>query len=427
MNINEKIPIKVEKYKLVPNQWSSLFTLVSTHMEDYPSFEQKNCRIVCDDTEKLSSTCMTIINAITELGEKTPVDVIEHLMKDESIKYLKNVTVVLKKRYNKNTTWRSYTTSPTSVTVTVRFDKIERIPVGCGNFTLLLDVADANRTDKYVTPSVPNGGNVSMCGCETPVNNYIYSPDYYITEFIVDGEMAKWLPKDRIGVLSQWRDYVIKQWNKFYHDVMTAPKPIYSTPNFIFATITPAMSVPSYGVYNDVDVNVELGFPTPDYPEDDQMVLGDFEFDEINVEEGQDAIITMNFKYGYEVDPPRFPAGFYWNTIEGLKNNTKAIIRVDKVMHDNYMCGCDGFYDDNDDTNAFYVFTIVDISIADYNGRKDVMHYNEINTVLRVDSELSLDNFIYKIYLGNKRSAMAKTITEIAPPEDNNDCGCIKG
>lgn len=442
--------VKIEKYKLSSNKYAPLFTEVTTLVKDYPSFETKDCRVVCDQTEKETSLCMIKLNAAGAV-EKTPADVLEHVMSEQMIKCVTNVSLVFTEKPSDNELITGYRSSANSMMV--KIDTLERVPNDIGGYDLVIDISDESQYTRTYAPGVDPSS-----GCATvTVMDAFYSDRFYISAIQINGVMTKWLAEDQIGILLKWRDRLIKEWDEFYK-VNTEKQDQYGqwipqehSPNYIFAKVAPkaqTFAVTPMPIWTDFTVGIQMGFPIPQKT----LISGDPTLDiegityvtaPKEIPMTMDGTIEIHFGETASSNPPSYSNNFRWELIEALKKNEVALIRVDEIYHENYReLGLE--------TARFYVFTFSDIQIIQgtipfttvFNESLDekrvfsritreykvtdakVRHYNQINVIKRVDAELRIGEFIYKIYVGNGENSSVSVKNETQEITVNNTCGC---
>lgn len=442
--------VHIERYKMVNSKYTPLFKEVTTPVVDYPSFETKNCRVVCDSVEKETSLCMIKITAASAV-EKTPADALERVMEEQLIKCVSNVSIVLTEKPDDDAILTGY--NPSVNKMLVKIDTLERVPNGQNGYDFVIDISDESRYDRIYAPGTEPG---TGCFTTTPIEAF-YCDKFYISAIQINGTMTKWLEEDRIAPLLKWREKLIKEWDDFYK-FNTAETDQYgqwvtkeTSPNYIFAEVVPVaqtLAVTPVPIWTDFNVGIQMGFPIPKK----KLVSGDPTLDELGISYVEapkeipmtmDGEIVIHFDNTESSNPPSYVDNFRWELIDDLKNNRKALIRVTEVYHENYReLGLD--------TARFYIFTFCNIQILQgtipftiwYNGTTDeygifskekvyykitdakVRHFNEINVIKRIDAVLNTEQFTYKIYVGD--ASTMTTTTSVTKQElvVNNTCGC---
>lgn len=442
--------VHIERYKMVNSKYTPLFKEVTTPVVDYPSFETKNCRIVCDPVEKETSLCMIKITAASAI-EKTPADVLERVMEEQMIKCVSNVSIVLTEKPDDDAILTGYTPSVNKMLVKV--DTLERVPNGQNGYDFVIDISDES---KYVRVYAPGTEPGTGCFTMTPIEAF-YCDKFYISAIQINGTMTKYLEENQIAPLLKWRERLIKEWDEFYK-VNTAETDQYgqwitkeASPNYIFASVIPVaqtLAVTPVPIWTDFNVDIQMGFPIPQKT----LVSGDPTLDEFGISyveapkeipETMDGEIIIHFDNTESSNPPSYSNSFRWELMDDLKNNRRALIRVTEVYHENYReLGLD--------TARFYIFTFCNIQILQgtipftiwHNGTTDeygifskekvyykitdakVRHFNEINVIKRIDAILNTEQFTYKIYVGD--ASTMTTTTSVTKQElvVNNTCGC---
>lgn len=442
--------VHIERYKMVNSKYTPLFKEVTTPVVDYPAFETKNCRIVCDSVEKETSLCMIKITTASAI-EKTPADALERVMEEQMIKCVSNVSIVLTEKPDDDAILTGYTPSVNKMLVKV--DTLERVPNGQNGYDFIIDISDESRYDRVYAPGTEPG---TGCFTMTPIEAF-YCNKFYISAIQINGTMTKYLEENQIAPLLKWRERLIKEWDEFY-EVNTAETDQYgqwvtkeTSPNYIFASVVPiaqTLAVTPVPIWTDFNVAIEMGFPMPQKT----LVSGDPTLDELGISyveapkeipQTMDGEIIIHFDNTESSNPPSYVDSFRWELIDDLKNNRKALIRVTEVYHENYReLGLD--------TARFYVFTFCNIQILQgsipftiwHNGTTDeygvfskekvyykitdakVRHFNEINVIKRIDAILNTEQFTYKIYVGD--ASTMTTTTSVTKQElvVNNTCGC---
>lgn len=446
--MNQKVHI--ERYKMVNSKYTPLFKEVTAPVVDYPSFETKNCRVVCDPIEKETSLCMIKITAASAV-EKTPADALERVMEEQLIKCVSNVSIVLTENPDDDAILTGY--NPSVNKMLVKIDTLERVPNGQNGYDFVIDISDESRYDRIYAPGTEPG---TGCFTMTPIEAF-YCDKFYISAIQINGTMTKWLEEDQIAPLLKWREKLIKEWDDFYK-VNTAETDQYgqwvtkeTSPNYIFAEVVPVaqtLAVTPVPIWTDFNVGIQMGFPIPKK----KLVSGDPTLDELGISYVEapkeipmtmDGEIVIHFDNTESSNPPSYVDNFRWELIDDLKNNRKALIRVTEVYHENYReLGLD--------TARFYIFTFCNIQILQgtipftiwHNGTTDeygifskekvyykitdakVRHFNEINVIKRIDAVLNTEQFTYKIYVGD--ASTMTTTTSVTKQElvVNNTCGC---
>ena len=443
--------VHIERYKMVNSKYTPLFKEVTTPVVDYPSFETKSCRIVCDPVEKETSLCMIKITAASAV-EKTPADALERVMEEQLIKCVSNVSIVLTEKPDDDAILTGY--NPSVNKMLVKVDTLERVPNGQNGYDFIIDISDESKYDRVYAPGTEPG---TGCFTMSPIEAF-YCDKFYISAIQINGTMTKWLEEDQIAPLLKWRERLIKEWDEFYK-VNTEETDQYgqwitkeTSPNYIFASVVPVaqtLAVTPTPIWTDFNVAIEMGFPIPTKtlvsgdPTLDVVELKDIVPNNDTVEVNQDVELTIKFTPVESSNPPSYVDSFNWNLINDLKNNRKALIKVTEVYHENYKeLGLD--------TARFYIFTFCNIQILQgtipftiwHNGTTDeygifskekvyykitdakVRHFNEINVIKRIDAILNTEQFTYKIYVGD--ASTMTTTTSVTKQElvVNNTCGC---
>lgn len=443
--------VHIERYKMVNSKYTPLFKEVTTPVVDYPSFEQKDCRVVCDPVEKETSLCMIKITAASAI-EKTPADALERVMEEQLIKCVSNVTIVLTEKPNDKDILTGYRASTNKLLVKV--DTLERVPNGQNGYDFVIDIADESEYSRVYRPGTEPG---SGCFTMTPIEAF-YCDRFYISAIQINGSMSKWLEENQIAPLLRWRDKLIKEWDEFYK-VNTSREDQYGqwetqepSPNYIFAEVVPVaqtLAVTPMPIWTDFNVGIQMGFPIPKK----KLVSGDPTLDIVEVKNvyptnefvsiDADTDIIIEFEDASSSNPPTYVNNFRWELMNDLKNHRKALIRVTEVYHDDYKeLGLE--------TARFYVFTFCNIQILQgtipfiiwHNGTTDeygifskekvyykitdakVRHYNEINVIKRIDAVLNTNEFTYKIYVGDASTMSTKTTVTKQEIVVDNTCGC---
>lgn len=442
--------VHIERYKMVNSKYTPLFKEVTTPVVDYPSFETKNCRIVCDPVEKETSLCMVKITAASAV-EKTPADALERVMEEQLIKCVSNVSIVLTEKPDDNAILTGY--NPSVNKMLVKVDTLERVPNDQNGYDFIIDISDESKYDRVYAPGTEPG---TGCFTMSPIEAF-YCDKFYISAIQINGTMTKYLEENQIAPLLKWREKLIKEWDDFYK-VNTEETDQYgqwitkeTSPNYIFASVVPVaqtLAVTPVPIWTDFNVDIRMGFPTPKKT----LISGDPTLDELGISyidapkeipQTMDGEIVIHFDNTESSNPPSYSNNFRWELIDDLKNNRKALIRVTEVYHENYKeLGLD--------TARFYIFTFCNIQILQgtipftiwHNGTTDeygifskekvyykitdakVRHFNEINVIKRIDGILNTEQFTYKIYVGD--ASTMTTTTSVTKQElvVNNTCGC---
>ena len=443
--------INIERYKMVYSKYTPLFKEVTTPVADYPSFEAKNCRVVCDPVEKETSLCMIKITAASAI-ETNPASALERVMEEQLIKCVSNLTIKLTEKPRDNDILMGYTSSNNSILI--KIDTIERVPNSQNGYDLIIDVSDESKYTKVYAPGITPG---TSCSTMSAVEA-IYSSNFYISAIQINGVMTKWLEEDKVAPLLKWRERLINEWDEFFK-ANTTEEDQYgqwitkeTSPNYIFAEVLPVaqtLAVTPMPIWTDFNVGIQMGFPIPQKkllsgdPTLDIVELKDIYTSQDTVPQGQDTEITISFAPSESSNPPSYSSEFNWNLIDDLKNNRKALIRVTEVYHENYKeLGLE--------TARFYIFTFCNIQILNgtipftiyKNGSTDefgifskkrvyykitdskVRHYNEVNVIKRIEGVLNTKEFIYKIYVGDSSTMTTETIVTKEEIVVNNTCGC---
>ena len=441
--------VHIERYKMINNKYTPLFTEVTTPVVDYPSFETKDCRIVCDPVEKETSLCMIKITTASAI-EKTPADALERVMEEQLIKCVSNITIKLTEKDSDEEMLVGYNQYDNSMLVKV--DTLERVPNSQNGYDLVIDISDESEYTRIYAPGTEPG---TGCFTMSPIEAF-YCDKFYISAIQINGVMTKWFEEDNVAPLLKWREKLIKEWDEFYK-VNTAETDRYGqwitkepSQNYVFAEVVPVaqtLTMTPTPIWTDFNVGIQMGFPIPKK----KLVSGDptTHLDivdvtapvEIPIE--SDGVITMYFDDIASGDPPTYVNNFSWSLIDDLKNNRKALIRVTEVYHENYK----GYGSEN---ARFYVFTFCNIQILQgkipftiwHNGTTDeygifskervyyqitdakVRHHNEINVIKRIDARINTDEFTYKIYVGDASTMQTKTTVTKQEIVVNNTCGC---
>lgn len=441
--------VKIERYKMVANKYTPLFEEVTTPVKDYPSFEQKDCRIVCDPVEKDTSLCMIKITAASTVYE-TPADALEAVMEEQMIKCVSKVSIVLTEKSSDEELVTSYKSSINRLLVKV--DSIERVANGQGGYDFIIDISDESKYSRLYAPGTEPG---TGCFTITPIEAF-YSNEFYISAIQINGVMTKYLAETQVAALLKWREKLIKEWDEFYA-VNTAETDQYGqwitkepSPNYIFAQVAPlaqTLAITPTPILTDFGVGVDMGFPIPKK----KLVSGDPTLDVLGVSyiepvkpipATMDGEIVIHFDEVESSNPPSYTNNFRWELMDDLKNNRKALIRVDEIYHEDYKYN-------KLETAKFYIFTFVNIQIIQgtipftvkYSGYGDeypyfgaetryytvtdakVKHLNEINVIKRVDGVINTKEFVYKIYVGDNNTTTT-TETTVQEFPTIGTCGC---